>query len=164
MTAKTSAAISSRAETLSLEKAANMLLEECRMVLPGLQALFGFQLVAVFSATFKEELSGPEQFVHLTAMLFAVVAAALIMAPAAFHRRQGVDCVTREFLAVSTRLMHWSMFPLALAIALDLYLIGRVIGDAVTGATLAVLALAAFYTLWGVLPASQRLQRFIARD
>ena len=30
------------------------LLEECRMILPGLQALLGFQLIAVFSAAFEQ--------------------------------------------------------------------------------------------------------------
>lgn len=34
-------------EKLPLSQAAQHLLEECRMVLPGIQALFGFQLIAV---------------------------------------------------------------------------------------------------------------------
>ena len=37
---------------------ASYLLDECRMVLPGIQALFGFQLVAVFNRTFWERLCG----------------------------------------------------------------------------------------------------------
>ena len=48
-------------EELSLSKAAEYLLEECRMVLPGIQALFGFQLVAVFNQSFGEKLSSGEQ-------------------------------------------------------------------------------------------------------
>jgi hypothetical protein len=43
-------------EHLPLSKAAQLLLEECRMVLPGIQALFGFQLIAVFNARFAERL------------------------------------------------------------------------------------------------------------
>ncbi len=46
------------AEPLSLTQAAQVLLDECRMVLPGIQALFGFQLIAVFSPRFAEAL-GP---------------------------------------------------------------------------------------------------------
>jgi hypothetical protein len=34
-------------EKVSLETAATYILEECRMVLPGVQALFGFQMIAV---------------------------------------------------------------------------------------------------------------------
>jgi hypothetical protein len=42
-------------EELPLSKAAEYVLDECRMVLPGIQALFGFQLIAVFSPGFREE-------------------------------------------------------------------------------------------------------------
>jgi hypothetical protein len=37
-------------EPISLEAATGYILEECRMMLPGIQALFGFQLIAVFDA------------------------------------------------------------------------------------------------------------------
>src|SRR5216683_301777 len=57
-----------QSEELSLSKAAQYLLEECRMVLPGIQALFGFQLVVVFSPGFSEKLTRPEQLVHFTAI------------------------------------------------------------------------------------------------
>jgi len=43
-----------RKEKLPLSQAVSHLLEECRMVLPGLQALFGFQLVAVFNTAFGD--------------------------------------------------------------------------------------------------------------
>ena len=42
----------------NLPELVSHLLEECRMVLPGIQALFGFQLVAVFNQAFWEKLSG----------------------------------------------------------------------------------------------------------
>ncbi|MDQ2943358.1 MAG: hypothetical protein M3R21_06785 [Candidatus Dormibacteraeota bacterium] len=41
------------------------LLNEGRMVLPGIQALFGFQLIAVFNQTFSQRLSPAEQYLHL---------------------------------------------------------------------------------------------------
>jgi hypothetical protein len=41
---------SGRTEPIKLDSAATHLLEECRMVLPGIQALFGFQLIAACSA------------------------------------------------------------------------------------------------------------------
>ena len=40
-----------RAWTRKTEKMAREAIEEARMVLPGIQALFGFQLIAVFSQT-----------------------------------------------------------------------------------------------------------------
>jgi hypothetical protein len=48
-------------EELTLSKAAEYLLDECRMVLPGIQALFGFQLIAVFNTGFDERLTSSER-------------------------------------------------------------------------------------------------------
>jgi hypothetical protein len=50
-------------EAISLESATTYILEECRMVLPGIQALFGFQLIAVFADAFHERRSAAEQLV-----------------------------------------------------------------------------------------------------
>lgn len=69
-------------ETLSLADATKYLLEECRMVLPGVQALFGFQLIAVFNTAFSDKLSHGEQSVHLLALALVAIAVALIMSPA----------------------------------------------------------------------------------
>src|SRR4051794_7658519 len=74
-------------EKLPLAKAAQYLLEECRTVLPGIQALFGFQLIAVFNQGFSQKLSAGEQRLHLLAMTLVAIAIALIMSPAAHHRQ-----------------------------------------------------------------------------
>ena len=70
-------------EELSLSKAAEYLLEECRMVLPGIQALFGFQLIALFNQGFGEKLSHAQQLLHLVAIILTTLAMALVMTPAA---------------------------------------------------------------------------------
>lgn len=72
---------------LSVEDAARMLLEEGRMVVPGVQALLGFQLMAAFSERFAEGLYPLERAVHLAAVLLVVAALALVMGPAAYHRQ-----------------------------------------------------------------------------
>jgi|GEM_PF-3040211 hypothetical protein len=74
-------------EELSLPTALDNLIEECRMLLPGIQALFGFQLIAVFNSTFAEKLSTLEQQLHLLAIGLVSVAIALILTPAAYHRQ-----------------------------------------------------------------------------
>src|SRR6476619_5483200 len=112
---------------LSLDESATYLLDECRMVLPGIQALFGFQLIAVFNASFSDKLSSGEQTLHLTAILCVVVAVALVMAPAAIHRSREPNSVSRRFIHVSSRLLRWSMVPLAVATSFDVYLVSRVI-------------------------------------
>jgi hypothetical protein len=92
-------------EELPLSKAALYLVEECRMVLPGLQALFGFQMIAVFNPSFAQKLSPAEQRLHLLAIALAAVAVALIMTPAAYHRQTGPREVSETFLRLSTRLL-----------------------------------------------------------
>lgn len=111
----------------NLPELVSHLLEECRMVLPGIQALFGFQLVAVFNQAFWEKLNGVEQFIHLGAVALVVIAIALVMTPAAYHRQAERDGVSEQFVVLSSRVLLWSMVPLVLAICLDFYVIARLI-------------------------------------
>jgi NAD(P)-dependent dehydrogenase (short-subunit alcohol dehydrogenase family) len=52
-----------------------------RAVLPGMQALFGFQLIAIFSDRFDTALREVEQLLHLLAILLVALAIALIFVP-----------------------------------------------------------------------------------
>jgi hypothetical protein len=112
---------------LSLVDAAEYLLQECRMVLPGLQALFGFQLIAVFSPGFAARLTHLEQRLHMVAIILVVTAITLIMTPAAYHRQTGPKQITERLLTLASAFLMWSMWSLALAISLDFYLIARLI-------------------------------------
>jgi hypothetical protein len=144
--------MSEATQKLTLEQAATHLLEECRMVLPGIQALFGFQLVAVFSNRFGELTPG-EQRTHLVATMCMVVSIAMVMAPAALHRRREPQLISKRFLVLSSQLLMWSMAPLALGTTLDVYLVARVITQSIPVASAAAsLALVAFAVLWGIFP------------
>ena len=150
-------------EELPLEKAAEYLLVECRTIVPGIQALFGFQLVSVFSQRFAEQLSPREQELHLLAIILVVIAMALIMTPAAYHREMGGREVTSTFLAVSTKLVVASMIPLALALCIDFYLVARVILNSFIVPVLAVILFTICMTLWFVLPRWRGLQQLLGR-
>ena len=140
-------------EELSLNDAATHLLEECRMVLPGMQALFGFQLIAVFNTTFDERLSSGERLIHLTAIVLVTIAIALVMTPAALHRRTEPHAVSRRFIRISSRLLMASMTPLAVGICLDMYLVSRlIVGTRAVAAAIAASLLAVFIVLWVLLP------------
>ena len=155
----------SRDETkqeLPLPKAMDNLIEECRMLLPGIQALFGFQLIAVFNSTFAEKLSSFEQEIHLLAIGLIGLSIALILTPAAYHRQIEHVSITRRFIDISTRLMLWSMATLALSISLDLYLVSRLIlQDSLTSLLITLGLLVLFVFLWIVLPRSEVLKRAI---
>ena len=139
-------------ELVPLSRAAQYLLEECRMVLPGIQALFGFQLIAVFSPGFAQKLTLAEQRLHLVAIALLAIAVALIMAPAAYHRQRGPQEVTSTFIHLATRLLLWSMVPLALSICIEFYLVGRVIEDGAIVPLGAAFLFGVFVGLWFVLP------------
>jgi len=132
------------------------------MVLPGIQALFGFQLIAVFNMGFDAKLSPSDRHLHLLAIALVAIAVAIIMTPAALHRQRGPYYVSDTFVRVSNRLLLWSMAPLALGITVDFYLICKII---VGGAMVVVLAAALFLLfigLWFVLPRARRLQKVIS--
>ena len=140
-------------EDLSLGDAVTHLLEECRMILPGLQALLGFQLIAVFSATFEDRLSPGEQRIHLLALALLAIAGALVMAPAAYHRQTRPRQVSQHFLLLSGRLLLIALVPLMLGIALDFYLIARVIlGQVFLSLALASCLVVFVAGLWFVFP------------
>ena len=140
-------------EKLALSDAVTHLLEECRMVLPGVQTLFGFQLIAVFNRRFAEQLSPAEQVLHLAALGLVAIAGALIMTPAALHRQSGRREASERFLRVAGRLLLASMPPLMLGIAIDFYLIARIVlGEGEPAAALAAALLAFFAASWFAFP------------
>jgi Family of unknown function (DUF6328) len=147
-------------ESLSLQDATSHLLNEGRMVLPGIQALFGFQLVVVFNEGFSQRLSHVEQEFHLAATALVAVAVALVMAPAALHRQLQPRAVSDGFVLVSSRLLLWSMLPLAVGVSTDLYLIARVIlGATAPAALLAAAVLVVYLALWYGLPRTRGMRR-----
>ena len=141
------------ATTETLQQEAGIVLEEARTVLPGIQALFGFQLIAVFNQGFGEKLLQGEQRLHLLAFVLVAVATALIMTPAAYHRQAERHQVSAYFVRTASRLLTLALLFLMLGIGLDAFLVARVItGDLWVSATLAIVLALAFFGLWFVFP------------
>ncbi len=114
------------------------------MVLPGIQALFGFQWIAFFNQRFTD-VSPTNQYLHLAATAIVAVSAALLMTPAAYHRMARGSAISEHFISLSTRLILAGMFCLSLGIAIDFYVISSFV---VTNST-ACLGMAAL--IWLVL-------------
>jgi hypothetical protein len=151
---------SAEREELSLNDAASHLLEECRTVVPGMQALAGFQLIAVFNSAFRELLSPTEQVLHLLAIVLVTIAIVLVMAPAALHRQMEPLAVSRRFITISSRLLMASMAPLTAGFCIDVYLVARVIIETrAAAAMIAAGVLGVFILFWLVLPRLARPHR-----
>jgi predicted permease len=148
---------STERQELSLNDAATHVLEECRTVVPGMQALFGFQLIVVFTEAFRQELSSAERILHLAAIMLVAIAIVLVMAPAALHRQTEPESVSRRFITISSRLLMASMAPLAAGICLDVYVVARVIvGSRGIAGVLAASLLGVFIVFWLLLPRAVR--------
>jgi hypothetical protein len=135
-----------------IDKIAQATIEEARMVLPGIQALFGFQLVAAFNQRFTE-LSPSNQYLHYGALILTAVSAGLVMTPAAYHRIAERFTNSDRFVRLASRLVTAAMIPLMFALAADVYLLGvmitsSVLVGALSGAGLFVLLAG----LWFVYP------------
>jgi hypothetical protein len=136
----------------SLEEEATHATDEARMVLPGVQAIMGFQLIAVFNQRF-ETLPGFEQVLHLAAFFLLTLAMGLIMAPAAYHRQVERGCVSRRFVDLASRLLTLSLPPLMLGLAFDTFILVRLAGGTVLLSALGAAGVALILGgLWFVLP------------
>jgi len=128
------------ARPATLEEETRTVIEEARMVLPGIQAFFGFQLIAVFNSRFQD-LTHMEQVLHLVALLMLAVSIALIMIPAAYLRIAARGMVLRHFVELASRFLECAMFPLMLSITVDIFLLARFILDnAALGAGIALVS------------------------
>jgi hypothetical protein len=110
----------------TLEEQATHVTDEARMVLPGVQAVLGFQLVAVFNQRFEQFTQG-EQLIHLAAFLLMALAMGLVMTPAAYHRQVERGSVSRRFVELSSGLLTLAMLPLVAGVSLDTYLVALLI-------------------------------------
>ena len=142
-----------RDEPEPLEKAVSHVLEEARMIVPGIQALFGFQLVAVYNAPFFRILTRTEQRLHLVFLCWIALAIGLVMTPAAYHRLAERGRVTTRLVTVASRMIQGALLCLAFGIGLDLYLIGMaILGTELVATALAVGVTLVLLGLWGVYP------------
>jgi len=137
----------------SLDTEVEHIIKEARMVLPGIQTLFGFQLIAVYNNRFATNLPELAQEIHLASLLLVAVSIALIMAPAAYHRQAERSFVSRYFADYASRLVTTAMIPLLLAISMDVGLVTLVITDSVAISVISAIFLAAFFAwFWFLLP------------
>ncbi|WP_353941086.1 DUF6328 family protein [Streptomyces sp. HUAS MG91] len=127
------------------------LLQELRVTQTGVQIMFAFLLTLAFTQRFPS-LDAVQRATYVTTLLLAVVAAALLTAPAALHRVLFQLGAKARIVRVSSRLAACGMAALSLALTGSVLLVvdvtvGRAGGVAAAAGTFLVCA-----GLWGVLP------------
>jgi hypothetical protein len=132
----------------SLKDKVEHVLQEARMVLPGAQALLGFQFITVFMQSY-DRLPSSVKYVHLASLSATAFSTVLLIAPAAYHRivEQGED--TEHFHALAGRLLLSAMALLAVGVSGELFVVIQKTTDCLPAAiACSVFSLLCILGLW----------------
>jgi hypothetical protein len=133
------------------------LLNELRVLLPGVQMLFAFMLILPFTGAFRET-SELQRLVYFGAFLCATAATGLLIAPSAYHRllfRQGDK---ERLLWVGNRLAIVGTAFLGLAMAGVIFVVTNVLFSVAWAAAVAAVSAAWLAWLWFGLALWRRLE------
>jgi Family of unknown function (DUF6328) len=153
---------SKRADT-PLQVKIEQLLVEARVILPGAQALFGFQLAIVLTQSF-EQLPTASKVVHAASLILVALAVMLLMAPAPYHRIVYAGEDTQDMYRVGSMLVNGATLPLALGLAGDVFVvIAKIAGSYVVGILAGSITLMLLIGLWYVYPFVAAVMRDTAK-
>src|SRR6478609_3022683 len=130
-----------------LDRELTELVQELRVLLPGVQVLFGFLLVVPFSVGFRS-VNGAERALFFIAIAATSVSAVLLIAPSARHRARFRDR-DKEALIVSS-----NQLTLAVTVLIGEYLYNWVLGIVAGVVTFALVGW--FWYGWGIARNIQR--------
>jgi hypothetical protein len=132
------------------------LLTEARVIIPGGQALLGFQFIATLTKAFTE-LPAAAQVSHAAGLCAVALAVTLLMTPAAIHRIAFDGEDSARFYRIASRIVIAAILPLSIGIGAD---IGVVFWKVMESSTAAIgSGIGSFVllvTLWLVYPRVRR--------
>ena len=127
------------------------LLTEARLIIPGGQALFGFQFIAMLTTGF-DRLPDAAKIVHATALCLVGLNVIMMMTPAALHRLSFGGEDSPRFLRLGSAFVIAGPAFLAAGIAGEVYVVFlKALSSpavAVTASIAALLVLAGFWYVW----------------
>ncbi|HZL20171.1 MAG TPA: DUF6328 family protein [Polyangia bacterium] len=132
-------------------------LNEIRVVLPGVQLLFGFLLAAPFSDRFVE-VGNAVQTIYLGCFLATATSCAFLIAPSVYHRLHWRRDVRdkEEMLRTCNRLAIVGEVLLALAMTSAVYVVTSLVSGPRGALCVSAGAGLVITTLWFVLPLARR--------
>lgn len=130
-----------------LDRELNELVQELRVLLPGVQVLFAFLLTIPFSVGF-ETVGDAERAVYMLAFCSTTISAILLVAPGARHRARFREHDKEELVDSSNRLALVATGFLAVAIAAVGLLIGEYLYGWVEGCVIAAAIVGLIAWFW----------------
>jgi uncharacterized protein DUF6328 len=133
-------------------------LTEARVVLPGAQALLGFQFVTVLMGSF-DKLPIGSKYVHLASLCMNALTVVFLMTPAAYHRIVEEGEESESFHRLASWFLLFAMVTLPLGVCGDLFVVVRMVSESARlAAGLSAVTLLFFYGVWFGLPIFLRNQ------
>ena len=137
-----------RAQPTSLKDKIDHALTEARVVLPGAQALLGFQFLTMFMDAF-DKLPNSSKYIHMVSLTLMALTMIVLMTPAAFHRIATSGEDTKRVHQVASACLLIAMIVLPLGIVGDVYIVFlKVFASEVIACTVAIAVLLFFYSVW----------------
>ena len=143
----------SRAERLDRELIE--LLNEIRVLLPGVQVLFAFLLTAPFAAGFRS-VTDVQRNLYALCLLSALAATACLVAPTTYHRLRWRERDKEALLRTANRLVLAGSVFLAASLTCSVLLIGDYLFSRWAAVLTGALTMVALAVLWYGLPLGRR--------
>jgi len=133
------------------------LLNELRVMLPGVQVLFAFLLTVPFSNRFVELTEG-QQAIYFATFVCTTVATGLFMMPTAYHRIRFRQGDKERILRTANRFTIVGIVFLAVSITLAFVLISDVLFGLGVAIALGAMVLIFLVWAWFAIPLSRRVR------
>ena len=140
-----------------LDRELSELLNELRVVLPGVQVLFAFMLTVPFTNQFSK-ITNEQRLLFFASFLLTTAATALLIAPSAYHRLRWRQRDKEQMLKTANRLSIGGLVLLTFALVGVVFLVTDLLFHAAAAATVTAAVGAFFGWFWYGLPLLRRLQ------
>ena len=134
------------------------LLNELRVVLPGVQVLFAFLLTVPFTNQFQK-VTNEQRQIYFWTFICTTIATALLIAPSAHHRLRWRQRDKERLLRTSNRLAIAGMIFLTLALVGAVYLVTDLLFHPAAAAGVTAAIGLVFLWFWWGLPLSRSVVR-----
>lgn len=133
------------------------LLNEIRVLLPGVQVLFAFLLTAPFASGF-EKVTEFQRDLYAICLLSALAATTCLVAPTTYHRIQWRQRDKEVLLRTSNRLTIAGSMFLALSLTCSILLVGDYLFDRWVAILASAISALGFVVLWYAIPLARRVE------